>query len=78
MASQCQTFKKLWTGHESAQTDGQTDRRTDRGISIYPLDFVRGGINIEFIVRLKYANIKDNIITKRKLVHVQNLDKHRG
>ena len=33
---------------------------------------------LEFIVRLKYANIKDYIITNRKLVHVQNLDKHRG
>ena len=33
---------------------------------------------LEFIVSLKYANIKDNIITNRKLVHVQNLDTHRG
>ena len=35
--------KKLWAGHESAQADGQTDKRTDRVISI---NFVYGGINI--------------------------------
>ena len=27
---QCQTIKKLWAGHESAQTDRQTDGQTDR------------------------------------------------
>ena len=25
LVSQCQTIKKLWAGHESAQTDGQTE-----------------------------------------------------
>ena len=29
-------IKKLWTGDESAQTDGQTDRQTDTVIPIYP------------------------------------------
>ena len=33
--------KKLWVGHESAQTGGQTDRRRERVIPIYP--FVHGG-----------------------------------
>ena len=37
--------KKLWAGHESAQTDGRTDGQTDRQISIYPMNFVRGGYN---------------------------------
>ena len=29
MVSQCQTIKKLWAGHESVQTDRQTDGLTD-------------------------------------------------
>ena len=44
--------KKLLTGHESAQSDGQTngqtDRRTNKVISIYPLNFVRGGSKNHF------------------------------
>ena len=38
------TIKKLWAGHESAQTDGQTDRRTDRVIPIYPPEFRSRGV----------------------------------
>ena len=37
--------KKLLAGHESVQTDGQTDGQ-DSVIPIYPLNFVRGGIKI--------------------------------
>ena len=40
MVSQRQTKKKLWAGHESAQTIGQTDRQR---IPTYPLIFVHGG-----------------------------------
>ena len=34
--------KKLWAGHESAQTDGQTDEQTEWFLYT-PLNFVRGG-----------------------------------
>ena len=50
MISQCQTHKKLCAGHESAQTDGQTDRV----ISIYPMNFVHGGINTR---KIKIINV---------------------
>ena len=38
--------KKIRTGHETAQTDGQTNGRTDKVIPIYPppLSFFHGGI----------------------------------
>ena len=46
MVSQCQTKKKLLGGHDSLQTDGQTDRQTQTGrvIPIYPPELrSRGG-----------------------------------
>ena len=44
MVSQCQTIKKLWAGHESAQTDGHIDRGTDRVIPIYPPELRSRGV----------------------------------
>ena len=44
--------KKLWVGHESAQTDGQTVRV----IPIYPLNFVHGGYKNEIRVEMTIAN----------------------
>ena len=38
MVSQCQTKKKLWVGHESSQTDGETEWFLNT-----PLNFVQGG-----------------------------------
>ena len=74
MVSQCQTIKKLWAGHESAQTDGQTDGRkdgrtdgqTDRVISIYPLNFVRGGYkNLQYVIPSSEIYILLEVISKQ-------------
>ena len=43
--------KKLWVGHESAQTNGQTVRV----LPIYPLNFVHGGYKNEIRVETVYG-----------------------
>ena len=68
MVSQCQTIKKLWAGHESAQTDGHTDGRTDRQTDrqsdfyIPPLTSLAGGIKIETI-KIRIINLQFSLIS---------------
>ena len=54
MVSQCQTIKKLWAGHESAQTDGQMDRQSD--FYIPPWTSFAGGITTVYFENTKDEN----------------------
>ena len=52
LVSQCQTIKKLWAGHESAQTDGQTDGQLqhltlNQDVYRYPLVMLGKGSGLD-------------------------------
>ena len=48
LVSQCQTIKKLWAGHESAQTDGQLQHLTlNQNVYRYPLVMLGKGSGID-------------------------------
>lgn len=67
------SIRKVWTGHNFAQTDVRTDRQ---GNSYIPPNFVFGGINIQFAYIIDTKTKKYHSHGKKTIVLLQKIYWH--